>query len=164
MNSPHKGQWRRVLMFSLICAWINGWVNNLEAGDLRHHRAHYDVTVMIGKNQGLLKTLLEVFVSVMWTQASGISLGDSEMQFNTLWPTHNCRYLVDNIFKSILLNENAWISLKMWLKWVPKVRISNIPALVQIMAWRRQARSHYVNQWWLVYWRIYASLGLNDLT
>ena len=34
------------LWFSLICAWINGWVNNGEAGDLRCHRAHYDVTVM----------------------------------------------------------------------------------------------------------------------
>ena len=45
--SPHKGQWRGALMFSLICAWINGWVNNREAGDLRRHRAHYDVTVMI---------------------------------------------------------------------------------------------------------------------
>ena len=33
-------------MFSLICAWINGWVNNGEADDLRRHRAHYDVTVM----------------------------------------------------------------------------------------------------------------------
>ena len=33
MNSPHKGQWRGALMLSLICAWINGWVNNGEAGD-----------------------------------------------------------------------------------------------------------------------------------
>ena len=46
VNSPHKGQWRGDLMFSLICAWINGWVNNREAGDLRRHRAHYDVIVM----------------------------------------------------------------------------------------------------------------------
>ena len=46
VNSPHKGQWRRALMFSLICAWINSWVNNREAGDLRRHRAHYDVIVM----------------------------------------------------------------------------------------------------------------------
>ena len=30
----------------LICAWINGWVNNNDAGDLRRHRAHYDVIVM----------------------------------------------------------------------------------------------------------------------
>ena len=47
VNSPHKGQWRGALMFSLICVWISGWVNNGEAGDLRHYRAHYDITVMI---------------------------------------------------------------------------------------------------------------------
>ena len=41
--SPHKGQWREALMFHLICVWINGWVNNGEAGDLRRYRAHYDV-------------------------------------------------------------------------------------------------------------------------
>ena len=46
MNSPHKGQWRGALMFSLICARINGWVNNRKTGDLRRHRAHYDVIVM----------------------------------------------------------------------------------------------------------------------
>ena len=46
VNSPHKGQWRGALMFSLICAWINGWVNNRKAGDLRHYRAHHDVIVM----------------------------------------------------------------------------------------------------------------------
>ena len=46
VNSPHNSQWRRALLFSLICAWINGWVNNREAGDLRRHRANYDVTVM----------------------------------------------------------------------------------------------------------------------
>ena len=50
VNSPHKGQWCDVLMFSLICAWINGWVNNCEAGDLRcHHAYYYDVTVMTRK-------------------------------------------------------------------------------------------------------------------
>ena len=47
VNSPHKGQWRGALMFSLICTRINGWVNNGEAGDLRRHHFHYDVTVMI---------------------------------------------------------------------------------------------------------------------
>ena len=45
---PAKGQWRGALIFSMVCAWINGWVNNREAGDLRcHWDAHYDVTVMI---------------------------------------------------------------------------------------------------------------------
>ena len=41
VNSPHKGQW----CGALICTWINGWINNGEAGDLRHHRTHYDVTI-----------------------------------------------------------------------------------------------------------------------
>ena len=47
VNSTHKGQWRGALMFSLICARINGWVNNRETGDLRRHQAHCDVIVMI---------------------------------------------------------------------------------------------------------------------
>ena len=46
VNSPLKGQWRGALKFSLICAWINGLVNSPETGDLRCHRAHYDVIVM----------------------------------------------------------------------------------------------------------------------
>ena len=41
VNSPHKGQWRGALVFSLICVWINGWVNNHEAGDLRRYRAQW---------------------------------------------------------------------------------------------------------------------------
>ena len=44
--SPHKGEWRGALMLSLICVWINGWLNNHKAGDLWRHRAHYDATVL----------------------------------------------------------------------------------------------------------------------
>ena len=53
VDSPHKDQWRGALVFSLICASTNGWPSNRDADDFRHHRAHYDVTVMIrrtGKN------------------------------------------------------------------------------------------------------------------
>ena len=46
VNFPHKGQRHGALIISLICARINGWVNNDEAGDLRRHCAHNDVTVM----------------------------------------------------------------------------------------------------------------------
>ena len=46
VNYSHKGQWRGALIFSLICVWINGWVNNREAGDMRRNQAHYDVIVM----------------------------------------------------------------------------------------------------------------------
>ena len=56
---------------------------------------------------------------------------------NTLRPRQNGRHFADDIFKCIFLNENARISLKISLKFVPKVRINDIPALVQIMAWRR---------------------------
>ena len=42
-----KGQLRGALMFSLIYTWTNGWVNNRDAGNLKLHRAHYDVTVMV---------------------------------------------------------------------------------------------------------------------
>ena len=41
VNSPHKGQWRGALRFSLIRAWTNSWVNNRDANDLKRHRAHY---------------------------------------------------------------------------------------------------------------------------
>ena len=50
VNSPHKGQWRGALMFSLICTQINGWANNGDAGDLGHHLAHYDVIIMFRKD------------------------------------------------------------------------------------------------------------------
>ena len=43
VNSLHKGKWHGALMFSLICAWINSWASNGDAGDLRHHHAHYDL-------------------------------------------------------------------------------------------------------------------------
>ena len=46
LDSPYNGQWGGALMFSLICAWTNNYDNNLDASDLKHHRAHYDVTVM----------------------------------------------------------------------------------------------------------------------
>ena len=46
VNSPHKGHRRGASKFSLIWAWINGRVNNGEAGDLGRHRSHYDVIVM----------------------------------------------------------------------------------------------------------------------
>ena len=47
VNSQHKGQWHRALMFFFIWAWINGEANTREAGDLGCHLTHYDVTVMI---------------------------------------------------------------------------------------------------------------------
>ena len=59
------------------------------------------------------------------------------ININTLRPTQNGHHFPDDIFKWIFLNKKRLISLKIWLKFVPKVPIKNIPALVQIMPWRR---------------------------
>ena len=56
---------------------------------------------------------------------------------NSLRPRQNGRHFPDNIFKCIFLNEIVWNSLKISLKFVPMVRINNIPSLAQKMAWSR---------------------------
>ena len=58
-------------------------------------------------------------------------------EFNTLRPRQNERHFADDTFKRIFMNENVRISINISLKFVPKGPINNIPALVQIMAWRR---------------------------
>ena len=55
----------------------------------------------------------------------------------TLGPRPNGRHFADEIFECTFVNENVWIPIKISLKFVPKGLINNIPALVQIMAWRR---------------------------
>ena len=64
-------------------------------------------------------------------------IGSHNIELVTLGPRQNGRYFPDNIFKCIFLNENVLISIKISLKFVPMGPINNIPALVQIMAWRR---------------------------
>ena len=61
----------------------------------------------------------------------------NSLWLNSLRPRQNGRYFADDTFKRILLNENVRIWIKNSLKFVPKGPINNIPALVQIMAWRR---------------------------
>ena len=60
-----------------------------------------------------------------------------ERGFNTLRPRQDGRHFADDDFKRIFLKENVWISIDISLKFIPKGPIDNIPALVQIMAWRR---------------------------
>ena len=52
-------------------------------------------------------------------------------------PGQNGCLFADDMFKRIFLNENIWISNKISLKYIPWCLTDNIPALVQIMAWRR---------------------------
>ena len=60
------------------------------------------------------------------------------ISLNTLRPRQNGRQCADDNFKRMFLNESVRITIKISLEFVPKGRINNIPALVQIMAWRRQ--------------------------
>ena len=68
--------------------------------------------------------------------------------------------LADDIFKCIFLNENDKITIRISLKFVPRIPIDNKPALVQVMAWRRRGDKTIT---WTnpdpVHWRIYAALG-----
>ena len=57
--------------------------------------------------------------------------------FNTWGTRQNGRHFADDNFKCIFLDKNVWILIKSSMKFVPKGPINNIPALVQIMAWRR---------------------------
>ena len=110
VNSPHKGQWRGVLMFSLICAWINGWVNNREAGDLGSHRAHYDVIVMIqlftwwmltdkhlitpkGESDCILNWILFFFLQNINSINTGAQLRLHENFLHWLRPSIRCKSL-----------------------------------------------------------------------
>ena len=108
------------------------------------------------------------FGSMAWVssripQNSGFRYVSMSLSINTLRPRQKGRRFADNTFKRIFLNENVRISIKISLKFVPKGPINNNPSVVQIMVWRRSGDKPYLSQWWLVYWRIYASLGLNEL-
>ena len=59
-----------------------------------------------------------------------------QVVINTLRLRQNCCHFAEDIFKCIFLNENVWISFKISVKIVPKGLVNNIPALLQIMAWR----------------------------
>ena len=94
VNSPHKGQWRGALMFSLICAWINVWINNREAADLIRHRAHHDVRVMIIlvytwniPPRGAHSSRYVVFVVECYWKMLSISL---KVYSLSLGQSHNC--------------------------------------------------------------------------
>ena len=70
------------------------------------------------------------------------------VQFNSSPPRQFGGKIADDIFKRIFVNENDWMSIKISLKFIHEGPIDNKSVLVQVMAWRRQATSHYLNQCW----------------
>ena len=74
ITGPLSGEfteWRGALVFSLICARMNNWVNNHEAGDLRRHRGNYDVSVMRFElsqcsNQRWLRSVIQIKICAVY--------------------------------------------------------------------------------------------------
>ena len=118
VNSPHKGQWRGALMFSVICVWINGWVNNREAGDLRRYRAHYDVTVMSSLRVDICNFEVSVedansyhgFLDKMRYIKGGMFVFIPIRQLHQI--THNCE---SQQTKPFIVGRNT---LKPWYRWL----------------------------------------------
>ena len=130
-TSPHEGQWRGALVFCLICAWINAWVNNPKAGDLRRHRAHYDVIVMESVPVDLIKytsTLARVMTTkglydiwrCHWTTRNQKHIYKCIISYH---PNHNanlcttsqccrmCKFCCDRIgFRKIVAMKNLIVS------------------------------------------------------
>ena len=76
-------------------------------------------------------------LSYLHADINSLALGRCCYNLNTQRPRQNGRHVADDILKCIFKNENISISIKISLKFVPNGPINNIPALVQIMAWRR---------------------------
>ena len=143
-GQKHPGRWGIVLILMLtIHQWFMCWFS-----DICFHWA-------LAREQlywplSLLAWLCDKHNHVLW--------------FNIFRPRQNGRNFPDDIFKCIVLNENVWISIKISLKFVPSVRLTIFQHWLRKWLGAVQATSHYMNQWWLVYWRIYMSRGLIELT
>ena len=109
--------------------------------DNKLHRGNKIVSITLPKRNLNTTKLLSVFPYFSaWCMASQDVHRKTrfvKVLFNTLRPRQDGCYFADDVLKCIFLNENVWISLKIPLKFVPMGPINNIPALVQIMAWRR---------------------------
>ena len=100
VNSPHKGQWRGALMFSLICAWIN----KREAGDLRRKPVHYDV-IIISYDEATEGNALR-YTRILWWE----SIGDltKNQKFQTLLRKNNW-YLKEQAVEQNAQSNCWWI-------------------------------------------------------
>ena len=112
VNSLHKGQWRGVLMFSLIYTWTNSWAaNNGDADSLRRPRVHYDVTVM---------------TSLSFCQSSRLHMVFTVCIFRINIYRKNGHHFAGYIFNIIFLYEDCCIFIKISMTFVPDGSIAKI--------------------------------------
>ena len=130
-NSPVTGeftsqsQWRGALMFSLFYAWINGWVNNGEPGDLRCHRAQYDAVVIQLRAQWWGKFVITFLYVQFWIRLAAVSKRDKKVRtvaflvvrsVNKSRDTRNCvqnkpEYAICVIFTTRSYYKALWLIL-----------------------------------------------------
>ena len=168
-------QLRGDLMVSLICAWIHGWVNNGEAGDLKRHRAHYDVIVVI-HDGAVGKMDLDIMLLYPWLRsvklrgayymhtANVISpYWISHLDINSSPPGINGRHS-QMIFQMHFLYEKFYVFIKISRTFIPlrpidknSIGLDNglAPNRRQTIIWT------YVEQ---IHWRTYEALGGDELT
>ena len=97
VNSPHKGQWRGALVFSLICAWTSGWVNNRDSGDLRRHRPHFEVTVMPSTGMAVLGAHFGAGSGKIWLDEVKCSSTEERLEHcrHAGWGNEDCSHQQD---------------------------------------------------------------------
>ena len=149
----------------MLLAWISCWKNCWVTGDLT---AHCCFLQALDRQKRILIPTEELSEHELklQTRGSGASrnLYRGSSQFNTLRPRQDGRDFADDIFTCILFNEYCCILIKFSLTCVRKGPLTMIQHWFRKWLGADQATSHYLNQWWLVYRHIYASLGLNELS
>ena len=133
VNSLHKGQWRRALMFSLVCAWINGWINKRVAGDLIRHRAHYDVIVM---NPGLNYTYCMRGNVINLASTSEINVLPDETRNQSSLIISSLLFTSDGLGLLVLKRDNILLYLPLENEIIPYGNVSFPFIFVSNVAWR----------------------------
>ena len=166
-------------MFSLICAWIHGWVNNGEAGDLKRHRTHYDVIVVIHDGAVCKMDLDIIRVMLLCPWLRSVRLGGayymrtasvispywiSHLDINSSPPGQNGRHFADDISDAF----PVWKVLCFFLKFHRRLYLcaqltKNSIGLDNGLAPNRRQTIiwTYVEQ---IHWRTYEALGGDELT
>ena len=152
-------------MFPLICAWMNGWVNNREAGDLRRHHAH-DVSVMKGREKELTYKCRSSANSHKWMHilidGSFISFVEC---FLTHWARKNGHRFLDDFSNSFSYRSDEYccILIGISLKSVPSGSIDKLSRIISESWFGTDSDNGLSSQWWCIILCIYASLDLDDL-
>ena len=132
VNSRHKGQWCGALIFSLICTRINGWVNNGEAGDLRRHHAHYDVTAMMLRVRYHQRPPKLIIVS-MWGRKSKLYRILSVSGIHNSWTSWNSYSAHNQIFGRAHYIYSSLGKMGIWESNIARADMSHVLTLLWIM-------------------------------